>query len=67
MGVIIVVGLLVTRFPTPVTAPEALQMPKGATAQAVTQGHGWWIVVTKDARVLIFGNDGTLRQEIALD
>ncbi|KGK79259.1 hypothetical protein PM03_07030 [Thalassobacter stenotrophicus] len=67
LGVIVVVGLLVTRFPTPVTAPEALQLPEGTVAQAVTQGHGWWIVVTEDARVLFFGSDGALRQEVPLD
>lgn len=66
LGVIVVVGLLVTRFPSPVTAPDALQLPDGAVAQSVTQGHGWWIVVTEDARVLFFGSDGALRQEVPL-
>ena len=66
LGVIVVVGLLVTRFPAPVTAPDALQLPDWAVVQAVTQGHGWWIVVTEDARVLFFGSDGVLRQEVPL-
>lgn len=67
VGVIVVVGLLVTRFPAPVSAPEALQLPEGATVQAVTQGQGWWAVVTVDQRILIFGRDGVLRQEVPVE
>jgi hypothetical protein len=31
---------------------------------AVTFGQGWIAVVTEDDRILIFGADGTLRQEL---
>ncbi len=69
-GVITVVGLLVTRMPnanslSPVL-PESLQMPVGATAQAITMAPGWIGVVTTDNRILIFTPQGTLQQEIAL-
>jgi len=70
-GVITVVGLLVTRMPqafTPSTPslPGDLALPAGAQAAAITFGSGWVAVVTTDDRILIFGRDGTLRQEVAL-
>jgi hypothetical protein len=66
VGVIVVVGVIVTRFPVAVRAPEALQMPEGVGVSAVTHGRGWWVVVTQDDRILVFGLDGALRQEITL-
>ena len=67
VGVIAVVGLLVTRLPGagaagPVVPPE-LVLPAGTTAQAVTFGRGWTAVVTSDDHILIFGSDGKLRQD----
>ena len=51
-GVITVVALLVTRMPQALNGvpvlPEAIQMPEGAKAQAVTFGPGWIAVVTED-------------------
>ena len=69
-GVIAVVGLLVTRLPAagvavPLVPPE-LVLPAGAKAQAVTFGTGWTAVVTTDDRILIFGADGALRQDVAV-
>jgi Flp pilus assembly protein protease CpaA len=70
-GVITVVGLIVTRMPQAFTAaapslPDDLTLPAGATAAAVTFGTGWIAVVTTDDRILIFGKDGALRQEVNL-
>ena len=69
-GVITVVGLLVTRMPmagaAAPTVPPELVLPAGAKAQAVTFGAGWTAVVTTDNRILIFGSDGKLRQDIAV-
>ena len=54
LGVITVVVLLVIRLsalqsaPPPVL-PDALALPAGETAQAVTLGTGWVAVVTRDA------------------
>ena len=66
VGVITVVGLLVTRMPQ-VNAgpllPETLILPDGAKAAAVTMGTGWIAVVTTDDRILIFDKAGKLRQE----
>lgn len=67
LGVIIVVGLLVTRLQTPrLATPEMLQMPAGAVAHAVTQGPDFWAVVTRDGRILIFDGTGALTQEVAV-
>jgi Flp pilus assembly protein protease CpaA len=70
-GVITVVGLIVTRMPQAFSAqtpdvPANLPLPDGVKAAAVTFGTGWVAVVTTDDRILIFGRDGTLRQEVAL-
>jgi Flp pilus assembly protein protease CpaA len=70
-GVITVVGLLVTRMPQAFPAatpslPEGFSLPEGAKAQAVTFGEGWIAVVTTGDRILIFGRDGRLRQDVAI-
>lgn len=70
-GVITVVALIVTRMPQAFVAstpklPEAIALPAGAKAEAVTFGKGWIAVVTEDDRILIFGEDGALRQEVRL-
>ncbi|TFL18918.1 hypothetical protein DR046_07925 [Jannaschia formosa] len=68
VGLVIVVTLLVQRLRVPsVTVPEALALPEGARAQAVTRGPGWWAVVTEDGRILIFDAAGTLVREIAVE
>ncbi len=70
-GVITVVGLLVTRMPQAFSAPatslpDGFTLPAGAKAEAVTFGTGWIAVVTTDDRILIFGRDGRLRQDVAI-
>ena len=70
-GVITVVGLLVTRMPQAFGAslpkiPDEIALPEGAKAAAVTFGKGWIAVVTEDNRILIFGEDGSPRQEVVL-
>ena len=70
-GVITVVGLLVTRMPEALSGagpvlPDQITLPAGARAAAVTFGKGWFAVVTTDERILIFGQDGTLRQQVKL-
>ncbi|NJM82323.1 MAG: hypothetical protein HC844_07380 [Tabrizicola sp.] len=71
-GVITVVTLIVTRMPlafVPATPglPEGLALPEGTKAAAVTFGEGWIAVVTEDDRILIFGRDGALQQELRID
>lgn len=69
VGVITVVGLLVTRMPDanafPIL-PEDLVLPDGAVAEAVTMGKGWIAVVTTDQELLVFSPDGALRQKIRI-
>jgi hypothetical protein len=68
-GVITVVALLVTRMPRAFSAvgpalPEGFALPAGTDAQAVTFGEDWVAVVTTGNRILIYGRDGTLRQDV---
>ena len=69
VGVITVVGLLVTRMPDGNVLPElpqSLALPQGAKPLSITQGPGWIGVVTQDSRFLIFRPDGSLRQELTI-
>ena len=70
VGVITVVGLLVTRMPNgnarAPQVPAALAMPPGTKAAAVTFGAGWTAVVTTDERILIFNAKGALIQDVAI-
>ncbi|RYI02572.1 MAG: hypothetical protein EON48_16535 [Acetobacteraceae bacterium] len=71
-AVITVVWLLVTRMPstldeaTPLV-PEDVRLPAGKAAAAVTFGRTWIAVVTTDDHILIFGKDGTLRQDVLVE
>ena len=72
LGVITIVGLLVTRLPlpgaamAPPTLPAHLALPEGTTPYAFTQGTGWVAVVTTENRILIFDTAGTLTQEVQI-
>lgn len=69
VGLLTVVALLVTRLraePTTVTAPPELALPEGARPIAVTQGPGWWAVVTEDSRILVFDQAGKLTDEVVI-
>ena len=70
VGVITVVGLLVTRMPNGNVAlpqvPATLAMPKGTKAAAVTFGTGWTALVTTDNHILIFDAKGVLRQDMTI-
>ncbi len=70
LGVITVVGLLVTRMPHLNARPDlppTLTLPGGATAAAVTMGTGWIGVVTTDNRLMIFDTLGQLLQVVTID
>ncbi|MBC7478578.1 MAG: hypothetical protein H7317_10850 [Pseudorhodobacter sp.] len=69
VGVITVVGLLVTRMPqvvAPPVLPASLTLPAGVQPRAVTMGTGWIAVVTSNDHILVFANDGKLRQDIPI-
>ena len=69
-GVIAITVLLVTRLPgagpTLPVLPDAITLPAGETAMAVTFGKGWIAVVTESEKILILAPDGSLRQSIDL-
>ncbi|MDR0808370.1 MAG: DUF6476 family protein [Gemmobacter sp.] len=69
LGVITIVGLLVTRMPRPAPPPDFpanLALPEGARPEAITRGAGWIGIVSTDGRLFIFNEGGALRQEIAI-
>lgn len=67
-GMVILIALFVTRFPSNDTAlPDAITLPDGTTATAFTVGSGWYAVVTGDDRILIYDrNTGDLRQTVRI-
>ncbi len=74
LGVITVVAVLVTRIPQVFggaagVLPEAIVLPEGTEARAVTFGTGWIGVVVagpQGERFLVYARDGRLRQEVVL-
>lgn len=72
IGVITIVGLIVTRMPWAMRAslplPDEIVLPDGVAAQAFTQGATWFAVVTTDDRILIYNRKtGVMVQDIAVN
>ncbi len=69
-GVILIIALLVMRLNAPtatVSLPDSLQVPKDVTVTAFTKGKGWYALVTKNQRILIFdAASGAIQQTIAI-
>jgi Family of unknown function (DUF6476) len=70
-GVITVVGLIVTRMPQAFSAsspnlPTDLRLPEGKEAAAITFGKGWIAVVSTDDHILVFDENGVLKQDIPI-
>ncbi len=58
-------GQTPARTPAPLPAlPDTLELPAGASVQAVTAGPGWWAVVTQAGEILLFDADGALLRRI---
>ena len=68
-GVLVVVGLLVTRLrDRPPALPDEIALPDGAAATAFTQGDTWFAVVTDQNEILIFDRlTGALRQTVVVE
>ena len=71
VGVLTIVVLLVIRLNQPVAShapelPDNLILPTDAGIHAITAGPGWYLVVTRDERIFLFDDDGTLAREIPL-
>lgn len=76
VGIGVLVVLFATRFPgsgaqtapnDPFVLPDTLELPAGATVQAITRGQGWWAVVTGDAILIFDAATGALRQQVDLE
>ena len=69
VGMVVLVTLFITRFPQPAPPfPDAIDLPEGADASAVTRGKGWVAVVTDDQRILIYdAESGALRQTVGIE
>jgi len=72
VGLLTVVTLLVMRLsdaPAPLLSlPDAITLPKGAKAQAFTQGGDWYAVVTDQDQILIFDRaSGALKQTVDVE
>ncbi len=68
-GVVTIVALLVIRLNRPAPAPvlpATLELPADIAVYSVTAGPGWYLVVTRDQRILVFSADGTLESEMPL-
>ena len=71
-GIVTVVALLVIRLPSAedfaaAPLPSSLRLPDGASPLAFTRGRDWFAVVTTDDRILVYGADGTLSQEVRVE
>ncbi|WP_370400878.1 DUF6476 family protein [Sulfitobacter sp. JB4-11] len=68
-GVLVVVGLLVTRLQrSPPPLPDQITLPDGAAARAFTQADDWFAVVTDTDEILIYDRlTGALKQTIKID
>lgn len=68
LGVIAIVGLLVTRLGTATPLPllpETVELPEGARPAAVTFAPDWLVVVTQDGAILLYDRaGGAPRQQI---
>lgn len=75
-GLVVVITLLVTRFPdketlsggSSISLPDTITLPAGTKAQAFTQGDTWFAIVTDQNEILIYNRDGSrLTQTITID
>lgn len=72
LGLITIIALIVIRFPAAMSArpalPDAVTLPEGTRAEAVTLGRGWIAVVTDTDEILILdAKTGALRQRVAIE
>mgnify|MGYP006998096091 FL=1 len=61
VGLVAIVGLLVTRLGTTPPLPElpaGVILPEGATPAAITFARDWYVVVTEDGEILLYARTG---------
>lgn len=67
IGMVIIIGLMVARLTqTPaLPLPEAISLPEGERAAAVTVAKDWFLVVTETGEILIYDRETAgLKQRI---
>ena len=68
LGIAVVAATLWLRLsPSLPELPEAITLPNGETAAAVTFARDWTVVVTGRGNILLFDRSGRLRQSLAPD
>lgn len=68
LGIAVVAATLWLRLsPSLPELPEAITLPNGETAAAVTFARDWTVVVTGAGTILLFDSTGRLRQSVAPD
>lgn len=70
VGLIALISVVVMRInqAQPFAMPDALELPEGVSASAITFAPGRVIVVTQDQQILVMEEDlKTIRQRITLD
>ena len=70
VGFLVLMVLFVTRFSGPrgPALPDQVILPDGTEPLAYTRGDGWYAVVTRDNRILIFdAQTGELRQSVMIE
>lgn len=60
----ITVILWIRLSPSLPALPEALRLPEGETAAAVTFARDFTVVVTTEGRILVYDASGTLRRDV---
>jgi len=69
VGFIVLIGLLVTRFPgsadPSLALPDSVALPEGAVAEAFTTTAAWYAIVTEAGQILVYDRaDGNLLKTI---
>lgn len=66
LGMIAIVALLWLRLGQPMLPdlPDAISLPDGAQAEAVTFARDWIVVVTDAGEVLLYDRSGALRDRV---
>lgn len=68
LGIAVVAATLWLRLsPSLPELPEAITLPKGETAAAITFARDWTVVVTGRGNILLFDRGGRLRQSVTPD
>ena len=69
VGLIVLISVIVMRVQQnpPLALPARVALPEGTSPIAITQGPGWYAIVSEDSRILVFDTEtGALIQEVTI-